>query len=334
MQEPPDLFQLTADQFRSVLEAVTGEPVAHFRISPEAAPTAVNKTPVTVSFSTRAGTSGECRLFVKRCVWKGRPESVHYRFLAERGVPTPTLYAALTDDKGEEIIFLEQLASTGFREDNEEEWRSMLSLSARLNACALSLEYEPHLHPYEMIGTIDGALWIMGLHAEPTRDEIDAELNAGGIGPENLPRIRQSVQNAMARIAAQPRGLLHQDFLPDNLGRRGEREEMVVFDLHKNACGPRFADVAPYLALPDWSRRAEFLDKTGPSGETRRYALTRHYLSEYARFGGARMSVRDFEDEASLLSWAHKLSSLSWLSERGRLDRIQEVIQFLSRLPD
>ena len=89
-----------------------------------------------------------------------------------------------------------------------------------------------------------------------------------------LSNLSLAAQRLCERVAALPTGLVHQDFLADNLGWRGERMEMVVFDVHKNALGPRFADVAPYLGLPDWSNTAVYLDQL----PTRREALTKHYL--------------------------------------------------------
>src|SRR5260370_32552748 len=115
-----------------------------------------------------------------------------------------------------------------------------------------------------------GGLWILGLHASPSDEDFEASLRACGVGDSENPTLREAARALFASVAAQPRGLLHQDFLPDNLGWRGEREAMVVFDLHKNALGPRFADVAPYLAVPDWSESAAFLDHAENGAVTRR----------------------------------------------------------------
>jgi beta-glucanase (GH16 family) len=141
----------------------------------------------------------------------------------------------------------------------------------------------------------------------------------------DLPAFQAAAQAIFKEVAAQPQGLLHQDFLPDNFGRRCESEPMVVFDLHKNARGPRFADVAPYLAVPDWSDNTKFLD--GP--ERRRERLSRHYLDEYARFGGTTVSLDTFRQETTALFLAHKISVLSWLAERNCRERIRQVLDFL-----
>ena len=107
---------------------------------------------------------------------------------------------------------------------------------------------------------------------------------------------------------------------------------MVVFDLHKNSLGPRFADVAPYLSVPNWSAHKAFLDDSGSGTRTRREVLTRYYLEEYARFGGASVPPETFHAEVSALFWAHKVTSLWWLAERNQEAAMQEVIGFLRQL--
>lgn len=152
------------------------------------------------------------------------------------------------------------------------------------------------------------------------------------MGAESLLPLKRAAHALFTRVLAQPQGLLHQDFLPDNFGWRGEREEMVVFDLHKNSLGPRFADVAPYLSTPNWSRWETFLDDVESNLCARREALTQHYLDEYARFGGARVLPTIFHAEVSALFWAHKITVLPWLAEQGQWTRIEQVLSFLRQI--
>lgn len=326
------MLHLNETQLLPVLEAAVGASIAGFTLDAypaEEGDQSGDKQFCTFHYTTQSGQSGQVTLFAKRCVWKGRSEAVHYRHLSARGVPTPRLYGALTNDAGEEIVFLERLTATGFRNDSETEWRRMLSLLARLNACAITPDYVPHLYPYEQIGAIDGRWWISGLNARPTDKEIEAVLRACGVEDKDLPTLCAAAQNLFAQVAAQPQGLLHLDFMPDNLGWRGERAEMVVFDLHKNNLGPRFADVAPYLGLPDWSDRAAFLDNAQKDALSRRASLSQHYLDEYARFGGPTVTLETFREETTLLSWAHKVSALFWLVEQKQQSRIREILDFL-----
>jgi hypothetical protein len=234
--------------------------------------------------------------------------------MAAHGVPVPSLYGVLHNASGQEVLFLERLSAIGFRKDSEVEWRALLSLLARFNACPVTPDYSLHLHPYEQVGRIEENYWVTGIGARPDEDGIAHNLRRCGVGGSDVSRLVQASQTLFRRVAVQPQGLLHQDFLPNNVGWRGEREEMVVFDLHKNALGPRFSDVAPYLCLPDWSDPAGFLEESH-NGVTRRDLLIRHYLAEFARIGGPVVSPAAFRQEAADLFWAHQVTALPWLTE-------------------
>lgn len=325
-------FGLSETQLLPVLGAVVGTPLADFTVQTRPAvqdDPSGNKRLLNFLYTAQDGVIGEATLFAKRCVWKGRSEAVHYRYLAAGDVPTARLYGALRDGGGEEIIFLECLTEVGFRSDSEAEWRCLLSLLARFNACGVTPDYAPHLHPFEQVGAVGGGVWIIGLEAGPTDEQVAAELRACGISREEQPALQQAARTLFARVAAQPRGLLHQDFMPNNVGWRGGRAEMVVFDLHKNALGPRFADVAPYLASPDWSDSKAFLEGVGSDGAGRRESLTRHYLDEYARFGGPTVSPAIFREETTALFWMHKVSVLGWLIEQNQQGRVRETLDAL-----
>jgi hypothetical protein len=332
------LSDVDEPQLLSVLEAAVGAPVASLALEGSRGVgggySGGNTQLSTFSYSTRDGMSGQVTLFVKRCAWKRRSEAVHYRRLSAHGVPTPHFYGAIHNDSGEEIIFLEPLSATDFRLDSHADWRGMLSLLARLNACTITPDYAPHLHPYEQVGKIAGGTWILGLHPSPTSEEVEASLRACDVADDELPALLHAARALLAQVAAQPQGLLHQDFLPGNFGWRGEREELVVFDLHKNALGPRFADVAPYLALPDWSDSAAFLDGPDTGRVSCREWLTSCYRYEYARFGGPTVSPRTFREETTALSWAHKVAALSWLAEQKQQTRIRQVLDYLRQVPD
>jgi hypothetical protein len=333
MEPDVHLFGLQKPLLLPVVEAVAGEPVADFSMearSLKEGHSGGDKLFCTFRYTTRAGRAGEATLFVKRCVWKGRSEALHYRYLASHAVPTPRVYGTLADPDSTEVVFLERLSRIGFQEDSFAEWRSLLTLMARFNACPVTEEYSAHLHSYEQVGAIDGRWWITGVHADPEDEEIAASLREGGVTEVESPALLRAGRSLFAAVDAQPRGLLHQDFLHDNVGWRDD--EMVVFDIHKNARGPRFADVAPYLGSPDWSDRVAFLDSAADDGGSRREALTRHYLEEYSRFGGDMLPVETFLEEARALFWAHKVSNLGWLRENTEA-RVQEVVEFLRQMP-
>lgn len=328
MEPDSDIFGLDEAQVVSVLEAAVGVPIAGFTVQmrPSGGGSSGSDTRFCdFQYVTRQGSAGQVTLFVKRCVW--RPEAVHYRYLAAMGVPTPRLHGVLFNSSDEEIIFVERLPRVGFQRDSPVEWRHFLSLIAQINACQVTPDYMPHLFVYEQGGTFGDDRWITGLNASLSDEEIGAGLRRCGVEDRELPILQRGARALFARIEEQPRGLLHQDAFPDNLGWRGE--EMVIFDLQKHAIGPRFADVAPYLGLPDWSPTAVFLDATETGSVSHREILTRHYLDEYARLGGGTVALETFRDEARALFWAHKVSTLHWMVEGNHPVRIQEVLDFL-----
>ena len=328
-------FALDKSQVLLLLESAVGSPLAGFTVSLSDPETTQEDDKTLVDFHCLLpnGEALDKTVFVKKCVWKSKSESVHYRYLAAEGVPTPRLYGSVQNAAGVEVVFLEPVTAIGLDEQSETEWREMLSLLARFNACRVTPEYALHLHPYEQVGQIDPNFWVTGLNARPSDEEIENGLRAGGVSKHELPKLTRAARQVFAEVEAQPRGLLHQDFLPDNFGWRGAREEMVVFDLHKNSLGPRFADAAPYLGLPDWSGRKDFLDHSEQGTGTRREALTQHYLTEYARLGGEQVSIETFQAETTALFWAHKVSVLYWLAERNQKEAVQEVLALLHQPP-
>lgn len=335
MEEEGPPFGLSETQIRPILEAAIGRSIAEFTVQTRPAvqdDPGGNKRLLRFMYATQDGAPGEATLFAKRCVWKGKSEAVHYRYLAAQAVPTARLYGVLRDSSGEEIIFLERLTSTGFDPQSETEWHSLLSLLARFNACAVTPNYLAQMYPFEQVGQVGGGVWLTGLNASPTDEQVEADLEACRVRREDRPALQQAARTLFERVAAQPRGLLHQDFMSDNVGWRGQRAEMVVFDLHKNALGPRFADVSPYLAFPDWSDSSAFLNDKDNSGVSRREALIRHFLKEYARFGGLAVSPKIFREETAALFWMHKVSTLGYLREQNQQERIRETLDALRRM--
>ncbi len=330
-------FGLSETCLLSIFESIAQKPLRGVTPLPSvphsdaADPGAADKQLMTFRCAAQSGEVEEVTLFVKKCVWKGRSEAIHYRYLAAAHTPTPRLYAAVSNAQGKEVIFLEPVTSTGFESQSEAEWREMLSLLAQFNACPITPDYAVHLHPYEQVGVVDENVWLIGLSAQPGHAQMEAALRACGVWEPDLPKLARKISRLFGQVEAQPKGLLHQDFHRDNFGWRGKHEQMVVFDLHKNSLGPRFADVAPYLALPDWSGHKAFSD-AAENGATRRERLTRHYLQEYARLGGEEVSPETFRRETSALFWAHKVTALGWLRERTQEGAVQEVLEFLDRL--
>ena len=322
-------FGLNETHLLAVLESVAGEPLADLAVASSVTNPNYGETRlVTFRYALQSGQIGEVTVFVKKCVWKGKPEAVHYRYLAANNVPTPRLYGAAQNADGVEVVFLEAVNLIGFQDHSATEWREMLSLLAQFNACPVTPEYASHLHTYEQVGQIEPNVWVLGLPAKPDVPQIEADLRVAGVPEPELPRLVQAAVGVFAQVDAQSRGLLHQDFLPGNFGWRGDPKEIVIFDLHKNSLGPRFADAAPYLGTPDWAG----LDRSEDGLQTHREALTQHYLEEYARFSGVWVPPETFQAEVSALFWAHKVTTLQWMTERKQENSVQQVLNFLDQV--
>lgn len=309
METPAPLVGLKNTELLALLESVAGTPLTGFSVEAsrpaQGGVSESDKCLCTFIYTTCQGARGSATLFVKRCAWENRSEAVHYRHLAGCGVPVPLFFGALEDSGGAEVIFLETVTGTGFDSASETEWHALLSLLARFAACAVTPEYAAHLRPFDQIGRLPGDVWACGWDAAcPPEQDIRNGLLVCDLSETYLPALVRAAQGLFAEVAAQPHALLHQDLSPDNFGWRGERKEMVVFDLQKNALGPRFADVAPYLASPHW-----------PQNSARREALVRHYLDEYARFSAQAVSPATFDQETTALFWALRFSALAGLNE-------------------
>ena len=303
------------DQLLPVIERAAGCRVAGYSCSSQVLHGGVSGGQVVrhrIDYSTGSGAGARVDIIAKRCVWQGRPEAVHYRHLLSAGVPVPALYGSVVSDSGEEIVFLEALEHTGFRRGDDGSWMAVLSSLARLNACPVTPEYAPHLYEFEQIGVIDGGLWSSGMRLRLDVPGLERSLGLLGVSQERRSSLVRAADELFGRVAAQPKGLIPQDFRDDNVGWRGE--QCLIFDLHKLGIGPRFADAAPLIGLPDWSERC---------GE--REALIAHYLREY----GHAVSRATFLEETADLFWAHKVSVLSLLIERGLRHRAQAVVEHL-----
>ncbi|HEV2471461.1 MAG TPA: phosphotransferase, partial [Chthonomonadales bacterium] len=325
-------FNLTDAQLLQIGAAIHGAPVRGCRLEsciPLNQSGGRYKAACTLILTTAGGYEATVPVFLKRTSTSSSPEAVHYRHLAGCGVATPKLYGVVVQRDGTEILFLEQLTDIGFSRSNQAEWRQFLTLLAHFNACQLTPDYLPHLHPFEQGGRI-GSLWITGFSPfPPALSVIRANFRACGLAQSQIHDLTLAAQRLCERVWAMPSGLIHQDFLSDNLGWRNERAEMVVFDLHKNARGPRFADAAHFLPRPDWSDTAGYLDES----PLRRNELTVHYLQEYARFGGGDVPLEEFHSEASLLFWAHKTAILWWFAQQQDTQRINQVLNYLRNRP-
>ena len=106
------LFDIEASRLSPILEAVTETAGVEFLgFSRQEVNGKADTLLCDFNYRTPDGLTGETKLFVKRCVWGGIAESVHYRYLASPGVSVPRLYGSLRGGDGLEIIFVEPLTA-------------------------------------------------------------------------------------------------------------------------------------------------------------------------------------------------------------------------------
>ena len=315
--EVTPLFGLTKGELWPIVEEAAGMTVASFDICtehqrPEPYGYTSEKEIPTFAYVTKAGRAGRVTIFVKRFHRTGPAESQQYRFLQAHQAPIPRMYGALLDPDGREILFLEHLDTS--REARSiravERLREFVALMARFHAIQPSTEYRAWL---------EQAPW--GLHAgltsaEPALDLIWDHARKGELGQDmkdfcsssgrGLRQLQSLARQVMARSLQMPQGLIHTDFSTENTGRR-QTGERLVLDVEWVSLGPRFFDAAELLGTPPERWRRDL-----SQGE-----LTRHYLEEYARWGGSPPSLEAFLDDIRILWIADILRYLDWHLNRG-----------------
>jgi hypothetical protein len=316
-----DVFGLTKQQLRPIVEEIAGEPVASFEVriehevqGPYGA--GAEKLVPTFSYVTRGGGRGEAVVFAKRFYEEltGPREAHHYLHLAQRGAAIPRMYGALRDDQDREILLLEYVdVITTTRErfvGDDQQFPSFLTVLAHLNAIQPSSEYTALLHggmamwhePWEARVADAPAL----LH------RIWERANAGELG-EPLQCTCSSASGALAQLCGLAEqllesvshmevGLVHNDLSLEHVGRRRQTGELLLFDLEDVGLTPRFYDVAGWLGAPD-----QIESRCAPRDE-----LAQHYLAAYARRGGIAPPLTAFLDEIRALWLVSEFSWLQW----------------------
>ena len=264
---------------------------------------------LTLSFTTLGHRDGEVSIFVKRQAGdRGFKETPHYEYLNRNQLPVPKMYGSLLDDDQMEILFLEDVLpdTEGSRLlDTPDHFSEFLSLAARINALRPQGNYGDGLYYFGWERRI-----ARGMHAV---DEIWCAAGRGRLGRELgtvcSPIRREALlylgESLASDVSTMERGYTHNEYRPEQIGRKPGTGEMVVFDLRTTGQGPRFTDVAPWLGVPNRVVKAE---------ETP-VERADHYLHQYLAAGGAPVSLEMLVSEARLLWQASALAGLS-----GRCD--------------
>jgi hypothetical protein len=347
--ETTPVFGLTKAQLRPIVAEIAGEPVQSFDISAEhkvAGPYGITAEKVipTFSYTTRSGRAGSTTVFAKRPyeMLPGHGEAHHYKYLTGLDAPIPRMYAALTDEGDREVLFLEYLDVVTEPEpcprflNDPVQFPEFVGLVARFNAIQPTEEYAVRLRRdipqrrgasgsgwqerMDEVGAYLDRIWEHG-----AKGELGEPLKQLCSGTEaTLERLKELAAGLVQPISRMETGFTHNDCYPHCTGYRRESGELLIFDLEDIGFEPRFFDIAPWLGAPD-----EVQPRCGT-----REDLARHYLEEYARWGGAPPSLEQFLDESHLLWLTYVFMMLGWYVHQalaGPSDRTKEDTQEFRR---
>ena len=312
-RETTPVFGLTKGELWPIVEEAAGTAVASFDVlmehqRPEPYGFSAEKGIPTFDYVTETGRMGSVTVFVKRFHRTGPAESQQYRFLQAHQAPIPRMYGALLGADEREILFLEYV-------DTSREARSIravdrllefVALMARFHAIRPSPEYKAWLEQQagrfaDAVASAGPALELIWDHARKCELGRDLKDFCSSAGPVGLRKLQSLVRQVMDRSQRMPQGLIHTDFSTENTGRR-QTGEVVVLDIEWVKLGPWCFDVAELLGTPPEHWRRDL-----SQGE-----LARHYLEEYARWGGSPPPLEVFVDDIGILWKADIFRYLDW----------------------
>ena len=267
------------------------------------------KCTISLSFKSVDQLNGDVTLFVKRQSGHGGfKETPHYEYLNRNQLPVPTMYGSLLDDQQMEVLFLEDVQPNiqGSRLlDTPDSLSAFLELAARMNALRPEGEYGNGLYYFAWDRMI-----ARGRHAI---DVIWSTAASGQLGtniatlcsPTRRDALLSLAESLGRNVPTMERGYTHNEYTPEQIGRRPETGEMVVFDLRTTGLGPRFVDVAPWLGVPN-----RVLKRGHKTRE-----LADHYLQQYLGAGGESVPLDTLMGETRMLWQASIIAGLNRWSD-------------------
>jgi hypothetical protein len=335
MNSDPNVFGLSEAQLRPILESAIGQSASSFstsirhRIKGHPGYRGEKRIP-TFEYTTSDGTSGEAVMFVKKLCHPKGGNAEQATFLAKRNAPIPRLYGTLRDNEGYDIIFLEHLPIV-YRD--EEVYSSpillqrFISLAASLNTLPLPQSHGV-LPNHEDVSKIPESRIpaLVDAADHSTRGDLGDELKEFfGRAPSVLPDLKQVLHCLSTMVAGFPLGLVHGDFSPFHTGSRASSPEMLAIDFGCVSVGPRFFDIAPFLAPPDVD-----MDLCMSCEE-----IARHYVNEYNARSGSSMCPKEVLLESNAVWAAWNARRIPWLLPQaleGEQKARAKLHRLLSRL--
>jgi hypothetical protein len=314
------VFGLTNEQLWPIVEDVAGETVSSFEVvmdQTQPIPHAAGKEVMTPTFTyaTEAGGAGRTTVFAKRCLYRpnGPSELQQYRFLTAHQAPIPRMYGVVVDCDERDVLFIEHVdkSQEALSHHSMERRREFFGLMARFHAITPSPEYQAWL---------EQAYWALPQElqkAESLLERTWKSARAGELGrslqefcssrDSGLRQLKSLARHVVDRCLSMPQGLIHTDILStENVGRL-HSGELVVLDVEWVRMGPRYYDAGKWLGRPP---------ERWPAGIAQT-ELARHFLNEYARWGGDPPSLSAFLDDVHILGLAENLRDLNWYWGHG-----------------
>ena len=311
------LFGLSSAQFKPIVEQlVSEEKLRQFSVEGERSLQGfqgycADKKVVIVSCITETGRQERRPLFLKRLFPFVPAEAHHYHYLETSGVPVAHLYGVLNGSQGEEILFLEYLERIGIAHHVPEELWQWLRVLVELNTVVLDENYVKKLvhHQHEQ--------WLQdGEFLGQLLDQLEGHALRGDVGDaiQALYQNHSVKQQALLQLAYRlgevvrtlPQGLIHGDFVEQNVGWRMQTQELLIFDLHKVAQGPRFWDIAGVLK-----------SLLKPDAALSYQEAAHYYLERWQQRTGQALALETFLAEVEALWQITLLQSLPWHLERA-----------------
>lgn len=269
------------------------------------------KKVVIVSYLTEVGRQERRVLFIKRLFPFVPAEAHHYHYLEASRAPVAHLYGVLEGSQGEDILFLEYLERIGISRHIPEELRQWLHILADLNTVVIDEHYAKKLvhQQHEQ--------WLQdGKFLDQLFDQLEEHALLGDLGGaiQALYRSHAVKRQALLQLAyrlgelvqTMPQGLIHGDFAEQNVGWRMQTQELLIFDLHKVAQGPRFWDIAGVLK-----------SLSEPDAALSYQEAAQLYLDRWQERAGQTLAPETFLAEVEELWQITLLQSLPWHLERA-----------------
>lgn len=327
-KDPPfkgdTVFGIHKSELIPIVENATqAGPIVNIEIEVEDSMPAVEGTEsesviATFSYQTETGTRGIIPMFVKHFLHTDWGEADNYLAVAQVDIPTPRFYGYRFGSKGEEILFLELLASTQIDLHSEAEVLEWIRLVAQINTTPLPFAHFKIPEPQPNNPMIPNPQWVSTVHTiweKGLKGELGIDVQSlcceNPQGSEVLTDYARHLGRLRKLKNLQRTALVNGDFAIQNFGWRitESGKEIVAFDLTDLQVDYRFCDISRIMGGE--VSNCVFSDKE----------LGIHYLTVYNELSNSRMTQDEFFEEVTLLSDSGKYVRLAHLLKSSLEDK-------------